>query len=143
MENTSWIKRADRIEQLKKAIGAALSAVIISIGCAPPPTPQGYEGIEYTCQVMLAVLMQEGAVYDELDTWLRIGRRESNCLLHAEAHDSDDDSYCWFQINYKGSLRASRTETLGPEHLLVVDAAMCARAALILRLRSGFSPWGF
>lgn len=118
---------------------AAITAAIVA-SCLPPSS--GYTARNEACQVMVDTIYLNGANYEDLDTWEYIGHRESNCFLWAHLIGRRDDSVCWFQINYKGSLSEPRTARFGPKELLLTDSNACAKAALSLYAESGWRPWG-
>lgn len=126
---------------MRKLLVAVVAACSLGVACTPPPTPEGFEGESEACQIMVAVMKVHGEDGYQLTRWLHIGKRESNCFLWAHARDRDDDSYCWFQINYIGNLRVGRTRLYGPPENLLVDPDACAVAAIDLRNRAGWSPW--
>lgn len=70
-----------------------------------------------------------------------IAMAESGGNEKAEVHDSDDDSYGLWQINYKGSLKVARTAQFGPGSGLLNGAKNAQAMSTISHQGQNFTPW--
>lgn len=93
---------------------------------------------------MLQALYNAGFRGAALQRMAAIGMRESggNPSAHNGNAATGDDSWGWFQINYLGNLKASRTAQFGaPQQLIASPQAQANAAWALSNGGTNFQPW--
>lgn len=124
---------------LPVAATQAAERVTVPETVAEPVAPPGMR-----CPEIYAPMIKAGLPEHVMERADYIAERESKCDVTAHNYNprTGDDSWCWVQINFYGSLRQARLDQFGlSDPSQMTDKDTCALAFVTLYRQCGLKPW--